>query len=425
MNCNRTAPCERKLMTGYAFPGDLVSEIKAHWSANLAGEAFRLPDDFTLQHFLEICYHASLRTEEQRPVRCVVAYAPVTYAPRERLLLFEHSVELTDAQIVRLAPVADLRRTLIGCDHIDGQLCIWGLMEHGYAWAQYAAGDPQDAPFEETDLPPGCLAITLEGPGTLSVAQGRHGLVRLREGRIIVPHKNPMRDVNEPLGLFFHHLVEGLRNLPAFGDRLFLVADNGERPLLGIYTRSIAAILEHIRLRREGGSLVIARTPLESAIAQITYTVAEHWGLTGQIVNYYETLHHLMQAPHTSSETPQDLARCRAEATLRFMSQQLLRGINQISLLASVDGAVLLDDLLRIQGFGVRFSVLLPLGATIVDAATGTEHACDQWGLRHQSVFSACQRCEDAVGLVVSHDGGVKAVKSIGGKLHLWDQILD
>src|SRR5688572_18505821 len=122
-------------MTGYAFPRDLLTEIKAYWNAGLAGEAFRLPDDFTLQCLLETCYHASLRTEEQRPVRCVVAYAPIAYVPRERVLLFERPVELTDAQIVRLAPVADLRRTLIGCDHIDGQLCIWGLMEHGYAWA--------------------------------------------------------------------------------------------------------------------------------------------------------------------------------------------------------------------------------------------------------------------------------------------------
>lgn len=412
-------------MKGYAFPRDLVDEIKAHWDAGLAGKAFGLPDDFMLQCLLETCYHASLRTEEQRPVRCVVAYVPFESVPQERSLHFERPVELTDAQIVRLAPVADLRRTLIGCHQIDGQLCIWGLMEHGYAWAQYAAGDPTDAPVKEADLPPGCLTITLEGPGTLSVYQGRHGLVRLREGRIIVPQKNPMRDMSESLGLFFHQLVEGLRNSSAYRDRLTLIADDAERSLLGVYTRSIAAILEHTRLRREGGSIVIARSPLESTTAQITYTVAKHGGLTAQIVNYYESLHQLMNPHSSSSEALQNLVRCRAEAALRLTSQQLLRGINQISLLASVDGAVLLDDLLRIQGFGVRFSVLLPVGATILDAATGTEHACDQWGLRHQSVFSACQKCEEAVGLIVSHDGGVKAVKSVKGRLQLWDRILD
>ena len=103
----------------------------------------------------------------------------------------------------------------------------------------------------------------------------------------------------------------------------------------------------------------------------------------------------------------------------------MIRGLNQISLLAAVDGAVLLDNHLRIQGFGVRFPVLLPPGSTVVDAVSGLEYACDQWGLRHQSVFSLCQRYEQAVGLIVSQDGEVKAVKSVGGRLHLWDGVLD
>ena len=94
-------------------------------------------------------------------------------------------------------------------------------------------------------------------------------------------------------------------------------------------------------------------------------------------------------------------------------------------MLAAVDGAVLLDNHLRIQGFGVRFPVLLPPGSTIVDADAGLEYACDRWGLRHQSVFSLCQRCDQAVGLIVSQDGGVKAVKSVEGRLLLWDRVVD
>ena len=412
-------------MAAYAFPQDLIAGVQASWNAASARQIFELPDDSSLQCVFETCYHASLRTEEQRPVRCVVAYAPIESLPRERLLLFEHPVELTDDQIVRLAPVADIRRTLIGCDHVDGQLCIWGLMEHGHAWAQYSAGDPPDAPVEEADLPPECLTITIEGPGTLSVSKGRHGLARLREGRIIVPQKNPMRDADDPLGHFFRQLVDDLQNSPDYRDRSALVAGNADWSLLGIYTKSIMGILDRIRLRREGGSILITRSPLEAAIAQITYTMARHVGLTREIVNYYDSLCHLARASHSSPETSDELERCQAEAALRMMSQQLFRGMNQISLLAGVDGAVLLDDHLRIQGFGVRFSVMLPVGTLVLDAATGIEHPCDQWGLRHQSVFSACQKCEQAVGLVVSHDGGVKAVKSVEGKLHLWDRILD
>ena len=99
--------------------------------------------------------------------------------------------------------------------------------------------------------------------------------------------------------------------------------------------------------------------------------------------------------------------------------------LSQISLLAAVDGAVLLDDHLRIQGFGVRFPVLLPPETIVEDALTGSEYSCGQWGLRHQSVLSVCEKCEQAIGLIVSQDGEVKAVKADGGRLMFWDGILD
>jgi len=416
---------EISISPSYAFPMDLIPAIKAGWNAPPAGQGFDLPDDQTLQCVLETCYHASLRTTEQRPVRCVVAYAPFELMPSETLLLFERPVELSDDQIVRLAPVTNIRRTLMGCDHVDGQLRIWGLLEHGYAWVQYTAGDPTDTPLEETDLPPDCLMITIEGAGTLSVSQGRRGLLRLREGQIVVPQKNPMRDVDDPLGRFFCHLVDDLRNSPPYRDRLAVVDECDERSLRGVYTTSLTAILDCIRLRKEGGSLVIVRSSLDAALAQITYTVAEHTGLTVAIVNYYESLRKLLRAPGFPPETTGELEKCRAQAALRLTSQKLFRGMNQISLLACVDGAVLLDDHLQIQGFGVRFSMLLPVGTTVLNVATGVEHPCDQWGLRHQSIFSVCQKCEQAVGLIVSHDGGGKAVKSVDGKLHFWDNIFD
>lgn len=55
--------------------------------------------------------------------------------------------------------------------------------------------------------------------------------------------------------------------------------------------------------------------------------------------------------------------------------------------------------------------MLLPLGASVLDATTGVERSCDQWGLRHQSVFSICQRCDEVLGLIVSQDGGVLRIE--------------
>lgn len=413
-------------MVKYAFPKDLIGGIRDRWDAIPTQQKFELPDDCTLLGLLETCYHASLRTDERRPVHCAVAFAPMAQVPDGAKLRFERTLVLTDDQLVRLAPVADIRRTLIGCDQLDGLLRIWGLFEHGHAWVQYSAGDPPDAPVGEADLPPDCLTVTIDEPGALTISRGRRGLVRLREGRVVLPMENPLRDESDPLGEFFLRLIDDLgRSLrpgtspEAFGGSV------GRRSLMDVYTTSVASILDRIRSRRHGGSVVITRAAIEEPHALITYTVAEHQGLAGGIVDYHEALSHLSQLPAIPSDRASESEQRRAEMMLRLASRRLIRGLNQISLLASVDGAVLLDDHLRIQGFGVRFPVLLPPGSTVVDAVSGQEHACDQWGLRHQSVFSLCQRYEQAVGLIVSQDGGVKAVKSVGGRLHLWDGVLD
>ena len=39
--------------------------------------------------------------------------------------------------------------------------------------------------------------------------------------------------------------------------------------------------------------------------------------------------------------------------------------------------------------------------------------------------LSVCQKCEQAIGFIVSQDGEVKAVKAAESKLFFWDGILD
>jgi len=411
-------------MTKYAFPEDLLDAIKTRWQT-AAEQQFDLPEDRILQKLLETCYHASFRTSEQRTVQCVVAYASAADVPEGALLLANRSVELTDSELVRLSPVTQHRETVIGCEQMDGWLRIWGFFDYRHAWVQHAAGDPPAVPIQLADFPPDCLMITIEGPGALTISQGRTGLVRLRDGRVIFPQKDPFQSVQNPLGRFFRQLIDDLQESGQYRDMSNSTEESvGQRSLLEIYTTSILAILERIRLTQHGGSVVISRMTLDEQLANVSYTVSEHAGLAGEIVAY-KTFDDLLREPHSNLDTTAKLKRCRTELDLHRTSRRLIRGISQISLLAAVDGAVLLDDNLRIQGFGVRFPVLLPPGTTVLDALTGSEYSCDHWGLRHQSVISICHKCEQAIGLVVSQDGEVKAVKAEDGLLMFWDGILD
>ncbi len=412
-------------MTPYTFPKDLLDGIKTRWET-VPDRQFTLPDDRILQRLLETCYHASLRTSEQRPVHCVIAYASIEDIPEGALLLTNPSVVLTDDELVRLSPVTERDQTVIGCHEMDDWLCIWGFFEYGHAWVQHSAGDPPAVPIQSTDFPPDCLTITIDGPGALTISQGRTGLVRLRDGQIIIPQVNPFQNLQNPLGIFFSDLIDDLKQSPRYQELLNSNEEGatGQRSLLNIYTTSILAILEKIRLRHHGGSVVIARGNLDEMVAHITYTVSDHVGLVEKMIAY-KAPDDLLRGPYSDLDDAAELERGRDKLALRRTSRQLIRGMSQISMLAAVDGAVLLDGHLSIQGFGVRFPLLLTEGSIVENALTGSEHPCDRWGLRHQSVFSVCHECEQAIGLIVSQDGEVKAVKAVDGRLFFWDGILD
>lgn len=413
-------------MTYRESTGELLREVHARWNAVPGRQPFELPAESDLRQILDACYRASLRTEEHRPTRLVLVYAPIEMVPHRALLLFEQPVEFSELQLVRLAPVADFQRTLIGCYRFDGQIRIWGLFEHGNAWAEYSAGDPPGTPVEPFDVPPDCLAVSIEDPGAISIARGPREIVRWRGGAVLPPHENPLRQREEPLGQFFERLVEEIVAAPEHHDlRTPTARECCHRSMFDLYTTSVAGILDRIRLRRHGGSLVVSRSGISEVQARVKYRVSRHPGLARNMVDYFRTLCKIAQLPEQPSTECERLARCASENALSVASQQLIRGMNQVSLLAAADGAVLLDGSLRIDGFGVRFPVLLPPQATIRDAGTGVEYACDDWGLRHQSIFSVCREVEDAVGLIVSQDGGVKAVKNVGGDLCFWSDILD
>jgi len=411
-------------MIAYAFPAELMEVVKSRWQSTTSSHA-KLPTDSILLRLLETCYHASFRTSEQRPVQCVLACTTASDIPEGALRLSNHAVYLTDTEIVRLAPVTQRHQTVIGCEEIDGWLRVWGFFEYGHTWVQHTSGDPPAVPIQLSDFPPDCLTITIVAPGALSVSCGRIRLARLREGRVFVSPESPLQSSQNALGRFFQRLVDDLQlsiGQPVLANAS---AESSERrSLLNVYTTSILAILERIRSRRHGGSIVIAHLPMDERSAHVTYQVCEHTGIAGEILAYKD----LDDALRVSPDNPDlsaELERCRTELAIRSMSRRLIRGISQISMLSAVDGAVLLDGSLRIMGFGVRFPLLLPSDGKVTDALSGNVHFCDQWGLRHQSVFSICQENEQSIGLVVSQDGEVKAIKSVDGRLFFWNGILD
>ena len=86
----------------YIYPEELLNHLKKRWSKRTGGsrELAPLPDDDIVIKLLEVCYHASFLTEEQRGLAFRVIFASknelnevfkrhANISPRTRIIQFK------------------------------------------------------------------------------------------------------------------------------------------------------------------------------------------------------------------------------------------------------------------------------------------------------------------------------------------------
>jgi hypothetical protein len=99
-----------------------------------------------------------------------------------------------------------------------------------------------------------------------------------------------------------------------------------------------------------------------------------------------------------------------------------------VASLSGVDGAIIMTDKFRLLGFGGEVvagsSNLQNISvASDVKAKVLVDIPIESFGTRHRSAFRFCSSYENSMAIVISQDGGVKAVKRCGQKLILWPDI--
>src|SRR5262249_7412929 len=90
---------------------------------------------------------------------------------------------------------------------------------------------------------------------------------------------------------------------------------------------------------------------------------------------------------------------------------------------------ILLDDSLRVHGFGVVIQVENDLssvhlaGDALASPANLIETNCKQYGTRHRSVMRYCKANPGALGFVGSQDGDIRAIACVDSRIVMWDDI--
>ncbi|MGC2831777.1 MAG: hypothetical protein WB994_19225 [Candidatus Acidiferrum sp.] len=100
-----------------------------------------------------------------------------------------------------------------------------------------------------------------------------------------------------------------------------------------------------------------------------------------------------------------------------------------ISLLTRVDGLVLLNRNLEVQGFGVEITIrdepteIYAAGDALASESLLRKVDYQLYGTRHRSMMRYCDKFPGAVGFVISQDGDVRVMTKVDGKLIIWENI--
>jgi hypothetical protein len=395
-----------------------------------------LPPKDVFNQIIDVCYHASLLTEEGRPTVFRIAFldsqSPVSPRDDEELppvtrYLLEEAVPFTQGELRRLAPVADPRRVLIAIELSAGRLQIYGLVDIGIAL--WEMGRHERVMGQSS---PEALIVMSGRPGELSISRGDRPVLRLRDGQIITAAQSVL--LQGPVSEFFDEATayfisnacrrSGIDQDPAEDDGLSLAHELFIESVL-LYTSELkhgGTLLfvpdeithQDSRLRsRASIKYVLSNTrprdALASAMAARLKRNAFAEKLHARRMVKAEDLEQL-EALEWDQQNYEDAAKDAA----RFIAS-----------LTAVDGAVVLTDTLRIIGFGAEVTASFS-GADKVyvahtaDATKTEEVRFVEYGTRHRSTFRFVASMERSVGFIMSQDGGVKAVRQVGAKLVMW-----
>jgi hypothetical protein len=420
------------------YPRDLHAILQGRWESAPLFDGFppvELPPKEVLDELLDVCFHASMLTEEGRPTVFRVAYitsvAPVTanqskLPPVTRYDL-SAPVPFTEAELRRLAPVADPRRVLIAVEQSGERLQIYGLIDIGMALWQMARHE-RIMGYSS----PEALIVASRHPGELSISRGDRPVLRLRGGGIVTPTESVL--LRGPVAEFFDNAAsEFIRNAwELSGINQDPTQDDG---LAMAHIAFVESVLLYTAELHHGGTLLFVPEEITHEDSRLKGRVSLKYVLPS--TRPRDALVSAMAARLRSNAAAERLEGRKTVKGERLVELEALAFEQQncedaardaarfIASLTAVDGAVVLTDTFRIIGFGAEVTANFS-GTDKVHLAQdqvgkqSKEASFTEYGTRHRSAFRFVGSMESAVAFVMSQDGGVKALRQVGPRLLMW-----
>lgn len=421
-------------------PRDLALAV----CAELTKKADACPKLAILVELFETMYYASLQTEESARISFHLLYLdptnpdpdPPSIISRDRWIVVQltETIPLTIANLIKLANASDPRTSSFAIYHDDrDQLFVWGFVDQGGSFSDFVNYE-SEAGFAR----PGLFQATIAGTGHLITFIEMKKIAELRVNSLItsvidVLAGGPVRQALQS-GIDAH-LDAVYAAIPSHRG---VNRSQWNASLTDTWLQSLSRLLLRIQRYRHGGAVLI--TPdstltglnikyelpydrLRSALENNATLRIDEAYFGGRIWNRY--------IEQDSETIPVDLYLDESIAgnNLKDNRRELEGTIWFLSLLTRVDGLLLFNPRLELQGFGVEITfsdepaqVFLATnrGATPKGMAT-IEY--NHYGTRHRSMMRYCSHVPGSLGFVISQDGDVRGMTQVQGQLVMWENI--
>ena len=394
-------------------------------------------------------FRASLSTEEGRPITFEVTWMdpdnpdpsppPGPRADYWKAFSLGSRAPLTVQNLVKVATATDPRTSSLAVYHsADDGLFLWGIVDQGTQSYGYRRHEKEGAV-----RPAGLFQASAKALGHVVVNLGYEPMAELRIDRLIVRAldplaRGPLREALYP-GVQ-NHLSRVLKTVEGeyIDDGLQEEFDELWTDILAErWFETIARLLLRIQSFHHGGALLI--TPDEAfRCLNIKYPItydriprALQNAAKARILGS-EADNRLMEDIDQEAEMVSAFDYLEAEVSRNEQEDrksELDGALWFVATISRVDGLVLCDPGLTVHGFGTMIETeTLPneIAGAGDDLATPESRyhiAYEQFGSRHRSMMRYVASVPGSVGFVVSQDGDVRAIGTVGDTLLIWDGI--
>lgn len=410
----------------------LVNQIRA-----LLEDHPDCPPEHDLQEVAKVLYASSFLKEEGRAVRARVLLAPPSaftsaQGPPEGAHAIRFSIPhpLTANEIKRLSPAASFFHSVVAIwPDRDRGFRIWGVLNTGPRWQNLAAGGrkpmSQDVPYP---------VIHVRDPGWLLFY---HGYTLLAEWRGTEFH-GPRIDVFQSR-LLYERFAELRRNMVAeLGTGCLpetLDTDGYAELSRQISLQFVKRIINLVRGSGHGGSMVVLPEGQEGFDAATRWIDCKYSAEPDATDLRFR---HLLQSmirrvgqltpEGSTAEQAWHIFRTSRDPELDRLEEAFYELARFFSDLMQVDGALVLDQRLRVIGFGGEIRVdrnVLQVGqAHDLDGTHISSWNVQGDGTRHRSVYRLCSVEPSVIGFVISQDSQVRMIANVDESVIFWSHTM-